>query len=136
MKLNFWPFKRNQDDILPEEVKDYYESEKREKAGVAGMLAIGTLLLTVALALGLFYSGRWVYRTVFDRDNGSTQQVSSDENQQTTNEGQVTDESVSTSRDSNADQATTETPTSSPPPPQTQPTSSSSLPRTGPELDL
>lgn len=56
--------KKSDDDI-----NDYYASERRQRVGVAWMLGLATLVVTVLLALGLFYGGRFVYRTVFDNDN-------------------------------------------------------------------
>ena len=75
-----WPFnrKKNTEDV-PQEVQDYYQSERRERAGVAWLLAFGTLLLTIALAIGLFFGGRWVYREWFD--NNDEQSVATDSEQ-------------------------------------------------------
>lgn len=71
-----WPFRRNQNiDGVPQEIQDYYQSERREKAGIAWLLALGTLLTTIALAILLFFGGRWVYRKVANRNNGNTSQV-------------------------------------------------------------
>lgn len=65
-----WSFKKKQQDAdnLPQEVQDYYQAEKRERSGVAWLLALGTLLITIALALGLFFGGRWAYRAIFQND--------------------------------------------------------------------
>ena len=77
------PFRRDKDssDTAPKEVKDYYQAEKREKVGVAGLLALGTLLVTVVLAMGLFFGSRWVYRTVFDDSKDSDQQTAQQDDQ-------------------------------------------------------
>lgn len=66
-----FPFRRGNDsqNDLPKEVQEYYQNEKRQRRGVAGLLAIGTLLATVVLALGLFFGGRWLYRSLSDRDS-------------------------------------------------------------------
>jgi hypothetical protein len=68
--MAIWPFNRNkqQPSDLPQEVQDYYQAEKREKVGIAGLLALGTLLGTIVVVLGLFFGGRWVYRTAFKDD--------------------------------------------------------------------
>lgn len=67
-----WPFSRNNNvDNVPQEIQEYYQSERRERTGVAWLLALGTLLVTVALATALFFGGRWVYRKVVDRGNGN-----------------------------------------------------------------
>lgn len=75
--MAIWPFnrKKNDNQDLPPEVQDYYQAERREKVGVAGLLALGTLLVTILVAIGLFFGGRWVYRTVFDKDRPNTAAV-------------------------------------------------------------
>ena len=64
-------------DVLPEEVREYYQSEKRERTGAAWLLALGTLLVTFFIAAGLFFSGRWVYRTVFNHDDSTNKTTAS-----------------------------------------------------------
>ena len=81
--MAIWPFnrKQNQSEDISQEVQDYYQAEKREKVGVAGLLALGTLLVTIVLSMGLFFGGRWVYRTVFNDDRApqTTQQSNEEE---------------------------------------------------------
>jgi hypothetical protein len=60
-----WPFKRkeaDQSDNVPSEVQEYYQAEQRERMGVAWLLAFATLVVTVLVVLGLFFSGRAIYR--------------------------------------------------------------------------
>lgn len=52
-----------------EAINDYYVQEQRRRVGVAWLLGFATLVLTIILALALFYGGRWAYRTVFDNDD-------------------------------------------------------------------
>lgn len=62
-----WPFrlfKRRDKSNLPPEVEKFYQSEKRERVGLAWLIAFVTLVLTVALIVGLFFGGRWAYRKV------------------------------------------------------------------------
>lgn len=67
----------NKNDVLPEEVRDYYQAERRERTGRAWLLALATLLVTFLIAAGLFFGGRWLYRTIFDRnDNKATNTTS------------------------------------------------------------
>ncbi len=69
MKL---PFRREKNvDTVPEEIQEYYQSERRERTGIAWLLALGALLVTIVLAILLFFGGRWIYRTVFDKDDSS-----------------------------------------------------------------
>jgi hypothetical protein len=76
MKL---PFTRNKNkNNVPAEIQDYYQAEKRERTGVAWLVAVVTLLVTVAIALGLFFGGRWLYRQLTD-DNTPSQETSQGE---------------------------------------------------------
>lgn len=52
---------------VPPEIQDYYQSVKRERSGVAWLLALATLGLTLLLTVGLFYGGRWGYRKIVNR---------------------------------------------------------------------
>jgi len=65
---------RNQTNV-PTEIQEYYQTERRERAGVAWLLAGGTLVATVLLAAAIFFAGRWVYRTAFDNDDPKTTEV-------------------------------------------------------------
>lgn len=64
-------FRRKQSNIdtVPQEVRDYYESERRERSGMAWLLAIGTLVMTLILAAGIFLGGRWAYRKIVKNDD-------------------------------------------------------------------
>jgi cytoskeletal protein RodZ len=78
-------------DVLPEEVREYYQSERRERTGVAWLLAVGTLIATFVIAAALFFSGRWVYRTVFNNDDNKNKTTTSQDNAQRIDEnGNVT----------------------------------------------
>ena len=71
-----WPFRRNKtNDGTPPEVQDYYQAESRQRSGMAWLLGLGALVVTVLLVLGLFYGGRWVYRKVRTQDRPNTAQV-------------------------------------------------------------
>lgn len=67
--------RRNKADVtaVPKEVQDYYQSERRDRKGVAWVLAILTLIATLALAAGIFFAGRWAYRAI--TGSGDTQQT-------------------------------------------------------------
>ncbi len=70
---------------IPAEVEEYYQSEHKERRGVAWLLMLTALVLTLLIAIGLFFGGKWIYRTVFDKDGSgsksgaSTQQTIDDE---------------------------------------------------------
>lgn len=68
-----WPFKRK--DATPKvssDVDDYYRSERRERVGLAWLLAFGSLIATLLIALVLFYGVRFVYHKVHHTNNGGT----------------------------------------------------------------
>ena len=57
---------------MPPEVQDYYTAERRQRTGVMWLLVIGTIIVTVLLAAVLYFGGRWVYRTAFQKQSKST----------------------------------------------------------------
>jgi hypothetical protein len=73
--------RKKKDSVLPEEVRDYYTSEKHDRKGMAWLLAVATLIVTFLIAAALFFGGRWVYGTVFDnKDDKTTSQEKSTDN--------------------------------------------------------
>lgn len=91
-------FNRNNRTSVPEEIQEYYETERRERKGVAWLLAIGTLIVTILLAVAIFFAGRWVYRQIAGNDDQPTQVAQNDQNQQTPSSSDNSD-----SNDSNED---------------------------------
>jgi len=69
-----WPFKRKQpsNGKVPPEVKKYYESEHRERVGLAWLIAFLSLVLTVVIVSGLFFGGRWAYRKIVNKNAPQT----------------------------------------------------------------
>lgn len=49
------------DKVLPE-IEKFYEAEKRERAGLAWILAIASVAMVAAALIGVFFGGRWIYR--------------------------------------------------------------------------
>jgi cytoskeletal protein RodZ len=133
---------------MPPELQNYYQAENREKTWMAWVLGIATLVITILLALALFFGGRWVYRKV--RGNETPQVTTT----QTQEEAQEASEDTSSSDDEESSSETEEntvatgsssTPTSTPstqtPPAQSTPTptptttaqtGTNGLPSTGP----
>ena len=64
--------KKDDQDVLPAEVREYYKSEQRSRTGRAWLLAIVTLLATFLIAAALFFGGRWAYRALFGNDDAPT----------------------------------------------------------------
>lgn len=87
--MAIWPFNRRPKDEteanVPEEVKEYYETERRERMGVAWLIAFGSLVATILIVLGLFFGGRWVYRKVAHKTTNkpTTTQTASNTKSQT-----------------------------------------------------
>lgn len=74
-------FRRNrQQSVLPDEVKQYYQTEKRQRRGMAVLLAIVALVATVAIAAGLFFAGRFIYNKVTDKDTKTAQPADAGDN--------------------------------------------------------
>ena len=125
--------KTNQAGMAPE-VSDYYKAEGRERAWVAWVLAITTLLVTIFVVLGIFYGGRWAFRKVKDNDKPAPVAVQTDEtksDEQTStdttpsaNEPSSTSSTSSSTSSTPVATSTTTTPTNS--------TTKSDLPSTGP----
>lgn len=136
--MAIWPFNRtkNPSSDVPPEVQNYYQAEKREKVGIAGLLALGTLLVTIVVAMGLFFGGRWVYRSLSNNDNKDgkqTAQQGTNDNQNTNDGDKAADTPVSTP--SQPEKKPTPAPAPAPAPAETSSkstTANSDLPNTGP----
>ncbi len=129
--------RKDQESNIPEEIKDYYQSERRERVGVAWLLALGTLMLTLVLAFGLFFSGRWLYRKVAHKNTGQVTQVTKPGEQKP--EGQKAGETKPATTQQQGPTGTTSISTSTPRPPvpHTTPSvesTSTTTPNTGPTL--
>ncbi|MDZ7744429.1 MAG: hypothetical protein U5K77_01565 [Candidatus Saccharibacteria bacterium] len=143
------PFRRTKQDQqpLPDEAQEYYQAQRREKTGMAWLLAVVTLLATLLIALGIFLGGRWAYRAVFDNDTTTETEMeqevqddgSVDNAPRSTDEpvrlpGDDVDESDDNDNDTDADQ---DDATQSESTPTTTPTTGpSALPSTGPSSNL
>lgn len=104
------PFKRkNNDSAVPAEIQNYYQTEPRTRSGVAWLLALGTLVITLVVALGLFFGGRFVYRKIA---NKNTTPVTT---QQADTESMPSDSDTS-STNTTKPSASTPTPTPTPAP--------------------
>ncbi len=70
MKL---PWKKNgQESTLPPEIQQYYQDSKSGRSSVAWVLALASLLATVALGIGVFFASRWVYRKIAGTEKTTT----------------------------------------------------------------
>lgn len=60
---------RRSNPPLPKEVQQYYQSQRRERVGLAWLLGLGTIVVTILLGTGLFFGGRAIYRSVHKKNN-------------------------------------------------------------------
>ena len=49
--------------VLPE-LEKYYDAERRERSGLAWILALVSIAGVVLVLIGLFFGGRWIYRNL------------------------------------------------------------------------
>ncbi len=131
-----WPFRRKRTDEVPAEIQEYYQAEKRERTGIAWLLALGTLAVTLLVATGVFYGGRWVYRKIADRGNEPTVTTTTQPSN-TQSPSQPTTQAPETPAPT-PQPTPTPTPTPSPTPQTATPNTgpSENLPHTGPYEDL
>lgn len=125
-----WPFRRKpeESDTVPAEIQEYYDAERRERRGLAWLLAAGTLLVTIGIVVGLFYGGRWAYRQV--RGTDTSQQTQTEQTPQETTSPETAQTPTETSTENQTNETQTESATE---PTATQtPNTGSSLPATGP----
>ena len=138
--MAIWPFRRKQMreeaqqplSTVPAEVQDYYESTRRSHTSIVWLLALGTLVVTLVLAMGIFFGGRWTYRSVTHKKNKPQAPTAVNKPSNTPVQPAKPDQKSGTS--------STQTQTPSSPPASTTPatpapssqTASPSTPRTGP----
>lgn len=98
-------FKHEEKTTIPE-LQEYYENQKSNRTGTAWLMAVASLVITISVLSGLFFGGRWVYRTITDRNDKQTTEQSKGDNtsktsenatsQNNANSGKVTDNAAST----------------------------------------
>lgn len=67
-------FRHNkQESVLPDEVREYYESGQQPRRGVAILLTLAALVATVAIVAGLFFAGRFIYNEFIRDDKPQSQ---------------------------------------------------------------
>ncbi len=135
-------FNRNKTDQagMTPEVKDYYKAEGRQRTWVAWLLAVGTLLVTIFIVLGLFYGGRWTFRKLKGNDDkpapvavqtdDSKSEESKSKDQASTDSAPSASEQSSTSNNSSSSTSSASGTTSAPV--NTASKSGGDLPNTGP----
>lgn len=69
-------FNRRRNQSLSE-LESYYAA-RRGRSGTAWLMALLSLVVTVAILAGLFFGGRWVYRALRDNNGSNTSDTTSD----------------------------------------------------------
>lgn len=134
-----WPLRNRRvkkQSALPVEVQQFSQSERRERMGMAWMIGLVSLVITIVLFLALFFGGRWVYRKITHKPNtGTTHQPTKTGDTGKTNK--PVDLPASPAQ-TNQPAANTPAPaTTTPPSTANTPAPSSNLPNTGPgDIDL
>lgn len=69
-----WPFRRKDTTTtqVSSDADDYYRTERRERVGLAWLLAFGSLIATVLIALALFYGVRFIYHKIHHTNTTAT----------------------------------------------------------------
>ncbi len=127
------PFRRNKDvSAVPAEIQEYYQSERRERTGVAWLLALGTLIITVGLATLLFFGGRWAYRAIANNDDNQQTAQTTENTEDKDSENADNPETAPSTDPGQADTSTgtSSTSTSTPNSPNNTDTATGTTPRT------
>ncbi len=101
-----WPFRRTKksDVNVPNEVQEYYDAERRQHMGVAWLIAFLSLVVTVIVATGLFFGGRWTYRKLAHKSPATVKTAQSDtkQNGSESSESKANDKNTSKDKSSNS----------------------------------
>lgn len=128
-----WPLRKQRPKSngtkIPPEIEQYYKTARRDRMGVAWLVAFLTLVVTVAVVLLLFLGARWAFRKASNKSPKAPQTIQpQNSTKKTTNTQSSSDKTSSTQQNQTSTPTTTTSPSSSP-------ASDPSLLRTGPEGD-
>lgn len=105
-------FNRSEKTTIPE-LQEYYDNQRKNRTGTAWLMALASLLVTVAVLSGLFFGGRWLYRTIANRNKNDSSETKKDV--ATVSNGSSSSQSgSSSSSNGNTNSGSTQTGTTSP----------------------
>ncbi len=100
------PWKKTDQDLteVQPQINDYYKEDRPARTPVAWLLAFASLVLTILIAFGAFFAGRWVYRQIVDSGSDETTVVTAPSNQpaQPTNKSKTNKSNKSSSSSTSA----------------------------------
>lgn len=64
--------KRVDTNTVPAEIQEYYNAEQRERVGLAWIIAIVSLVVSLAVIFGIFFGGRYIYRTYINKPKSTS----------------------------------------------------------------
>jgi len=107
--MKLWPFGKRKTQLRTTtvdspvaEVREYYDSSRQERQGLAWFLAFATLIVTLLIVVGLFFGGRWLYNKIKHNDTDNTATTQQEDQVKTESGQQQGTGSHNTSRDSSA----------------------------------
>lgn len=65
-------FGRKNDKTTIAELEEYYSNQEKNRTPRAWLMALLSLLITVAIVVALFFFGRWLYNVITDNDSDSS----------------------------------------------------------------
>ncbi len=92
-----WNRNRNRPSAvnIPSEVEEYYQSTQNERRGVAWLLSLATLALTLLIAGAIFFGVKWAYRKFVTGNNSDSTTTNQTEESQSNNGSNSTDDNSS-----------------------------------------
>jgi hypothetical protein len=125
---------------VTQDLQNYYQSAQREQSWKAWLLGLATLAVTVVLAMGIFFGGRFIYRKVRNQPSQvATVQTENEESNDNSNGSSNNTPAPAPAPAPAPTPSPTPAPTPAPAPAsapspagRTQPAQSTNLPNTGP----
>lgn len=108
-----WFNRKKKSTIVLPELEKYYEAERRERTGLAWILALVSVAGVALVLIGVFFGGRWTYRHFKSNKPETVAVVQTDSGETADQNGTLTNKD-SNKTDTSPTPATTPTPATSP----------------------